>query len=121
MDISIVLFGVIGASSIFLLIPLMLLQYTMHKKILDPTYYNTEHFSAGELAVFSSGFIFYLAKTLVYIRAIALPKTMRVRFKENILTFKDNPFVYLLASFSMLHIVLGALFAVNFIIALIAM
>ncbi|VAW55726.1 hypothetical protein MNBD_GAMMA07-2403 [hydrothermal vent metagenome] len=95
---------------------LLLIQYYIHKKILDPTYYNSNHFSAGELVIFSSGFIFYLYKTLAYVRAIALPKTMRIRFKENILTYKNHPFIYILACFTMLLIAYGGLVIINLII-----
>ncbi|VAW52673.1 hypothetical protein MNBD_GAMMA07-2780 [hydrothermal vent metagenome] len=96
---------------------LMFLQYYIHKKILDPTYYNTDHFSAGELVVFTTGYIFYLVKTLIYVRAITLPKTMRIRFKENILMFKDRPTIYLLAWFTLLLIAYGGLIIINIFIA----
>ena len=96
---------------------LLLIQYYIHKKILDPTYYNTNHFTAGELVIFSSGFFFYLYKTLAYVRAIVLPKTMRKRFEEDILTFKDHPVIYLLACFTMLLIAYGGLVIINFFIA----
>jgi len=95
---------------------LLLVQYYIHKKVLDPTYYNTNHFTAGELVIFSSGFFFYLYKTLAYVRAIALPKTMRIRFEENILAFKDHPVIYLLACFTMLLIAYGGLVIINLII-----
>jgi len=80
---------------------------------------NTNHFSAGELVIFSIGFIFYLVKTILYVRAITLPKTMRIRFKEDIMTFKDISMVYLLAWFTMLLIALGALIVINFFIAMV--
>jgi len=92
---------------------LLLVQYYIHKKILDPTYYNTDHFSSGELVVLTTGFIFYIHKTLIYVRAIALPKTMRKRFKEDVLTYKEHPVIYLLACFTMLLIALGALSVIN--------
>jgi len=99
------------------IIILLLVQYYIHKKILDPTYYNADHFSVGELVILTTGFIFYIHKTLIYVRAIALPKTMRIRFKKDIMTFKDHPIVYLLACFTMLLIILGALSVINFFIA----
>jgi len=118
MDASFILMGVASLVAIFILVPVTLIQYYIHKKILDPTYYNTNHFSAGELVIFSTGFIFYLVKTILYVRAITLPKTMRIRFKEDIMTFKDNSIVYLLAWFTMLLIALGALSVINFFIAM---
>jgi len=101
MDITAITVVIMAIIAIPILIPLLLIQYFIHKKILDPTYFNVNHFSENELVIFSSGFIFYLVKTLAYVRAITLPKTMRIRFK-NILTYKDHPVVYLLACFTVL-------------------
>ncbi len=117
MEASFILIMIASLVAILFLIPLTLIQYYMHKKILDPTYYNSDHFSEGELVVFTSGLIFYVVKTLVYIRAIALPKTMRIRFKKDILTYNEHPLVYLLACFTMLLIILGGLTVFNTIIA----
>ncbi len=112
--ISVIILGI----TVPLTIILLLTQYYVHKKTLDSTYYNTNHFSENELVVFTSGFIFYIVKTLIYVRAIALPKTMRIRFKKDILTFKDHPSVYLLACFTLLLIIVGGIIIANLIIAL---
>ncbi len=115
MDFTAIVLLILGVT-IPLSIILLLVQYYIHKKILDPMHYNTEHFSENELVIFKSGFIFYLVKSLVYVRAIALPKTMRIRFKKDILTFNDHPFVYLLACFTILLIGIGGLGIFNFIV-----
>ncbi len=107
---------VMAVIAIPILLPLLFIQHYIYKKILDPKYFNAKHFSANELVVFTSGLIFYIPKTLVYVRAIALPKTMKVRFKNDVLTFKENPVIYLLACFTMLLITLGALGVMNAII-----
>jgi len=117
-DTSFVLIIVVSLGAIFILVPTLLIQYSIHKNTLDPIYYNTDHFSAGELVILTTGFIFYIHKTLIYVRAITLPKTMRIRFKKDIMTFKDHPIIYLLAWFTMLLIVLGVLGMINFFIAM---
>jgi len=74
---------ILAVITIPILMPLLLLQYYIHKKLLDPTCFNINHFSEGELAFFTSAVIFYISKTLVYVRVIALPSTMRKHFKDH--------------------------------------
>lgn len=116
-DISVILSIALGVT-VPLTVVLLLIQYYMHKKIFDPAYYNAEYFSEGELVVFSAGFVFYLSKTTLYIRAITLPNTMRIRFKENILTFKQRPFIYVLAWVTLLLIAYGGLAIINLLVFL---
>jgi len=113
MDVTAISLIIMAVIAIPVLIPLLLIQHYIYKKIFDFKYFNNMHFSEGELVIFTSGWIFYISKATLYIRAIVFPKTMRVRFKENILIFKDHPVVYLLACFTMLLIVLGALGVIN--------
>ncbi len=106
--------SIIMAGIGILIVPsLLLIQYYIHRKILDPTYYNTNHFSEGELAFYAAGWIFHLSKSILYVRAIVLPKTMRIRFKEDILTFKEHPFVYSLAFFTILLIAYDIIALIN--------
>jgi len=104
MAISII--GIVG------FIPLLVIQYFIHKKILDPVYFNNKHYSEYELSIFSS-FPLFLIKTLGYIKAIVFPKLMRKKFKTNILNPKENPITYLLALITMLVLIVGFFILIN--------
>lgn len=93
-------------------IPLLLVQHFIHKKTLDPIYFNNEYYSDYELEIFTS-FPLLLIKTLGYIKAIVFPKTMRRKFKNNILIPKENPITYLLAWITMLFLIIGGLIMIN--------
>lgn len=93
-------------------IPLLIIQYFIHKKILDPAYFNSKHYSEYELSIFRS-FPLLLIKTLGYIKAIVFPNTMRRKFKNNILIPKENPITYLLAWLTMIILICGALIIIN--------
>ena len=98
--------------SLVIIIPLLLIQHFIYKRILDPTYFNSKYYSAYELAIFGS-FPLFLIKTIGYIKAIVFPKTMRRKFKNNILKPKENPVVFLLAWATMLIIICCALILIN--------
>jgi hypothetical protein len=102
----------ISAIGIVGLIPLLLVQHFIHKKLLDPIYFNKEHYSDYELEIFTS-FPLLLIKTLGYIKAIVFPKTMRRKFESNILTAKENPITYLLAWLTIIILICGALIIIN--------
>lgn len=104
MAISIV--GIVG------FLPLLIIQHFIHKKILDPLYFNAKHYSEYELSIFSS-FPLFLIKTLGYIKAIVFPNSMRRKFKNNILNPKENPITYVLAWITMLILIIGFLILIN--------
>jgi len=110
--ISFILLMVISVIGIVGLIPLLLIQHFIHKKILDPIYFNNKHYSPYELNIFTT-FPLLLVKTLGYIKAIVFPNTMRRKFKKNILTPKTNPITYLLAWLTMIILICGALIIIN--------
>ena len=112
MRISFYLFAILTAAMIFGLIPLLFIQTFIYKKIFDPVYFNNNHFSLNELAMFSS-FPLHFIKTLAYVRAIVLPKTMEKRFNTKILNNKKRPIIYLLALVTMLIIIYGGLAIIN--------
>ncbi len=91
---------------------LLLLQHIIYKKILDPIYFNRNHYSEYELSIFDS-FPLLLIKTLGYIKAIVFPNTMRRKFERNIIDQKKHRFIYFLAWTSMLIIIYGALILIN--------
>ena len=93
-------------------IPLLLIQYFMHKKILDPVYFNSKHYSDYELSIFTS-FPLLLVKTLGYIKAIVFPNTMRRKFENNILIPRENPITYLLAWLTMIILIVGGIIILN--------
>lgn len=109
---SFILLMVISVIGIVGLIPLLLIQYFIHKKVLDPIYFNSKHYSPYELSIFTS-FPLLLIKTLGYIKAIVFPNTMRRKFKNNILIPKENPITYLLAWLTMIILICGALIIIN--------
>ncbi len=93
-------------------IPLLLIQHFIHKKILDPIYFNSKHYSDYELGIFTS-FPLLLIKTIGYIKAIVFPNTMRRKFEKNILSAKNNPVTFLLAWLTMIIIICGGLILIN--------
>lgn len=103
---------VISVIGIVGLIPLLLIQHFIHKKILDPIYFNNKYYSPYELNIFTT-FPLLLVKTLGYIKAIVFPNTMRRKFKKNILTPKKHPITYLLAWITMIILICGALIIIN--------
>ncbi|MCW8987754.1 MAG: hypothetical protein OQK75_08830 [Gammaproteobacteria bacterium] len=115
MRLSFILFSIMAASVIVGLMPLLFIQTFIYKKIFDATYFNNNHFSLNEIAMFNS-FPLYFIKTLAYVRAIVFPKTMRKRFKNNILNIKDHPFIYSLAFLTILILIYGAIVIINFFI-----
>ena len=100
------IFGIIG------LLPLLLIQHFMHKKTLDPVYFNSNYYSAYELQIFTT-FPLLLIKTLGYIKAIVFPQTMRRKFKSNIINSKEKPFIFLLAWLTMIILIICAMILVN--------
>ena len=109
---SFILLMGMSAAVIVGLIPLLLIQSFIYKKVFDPTYLNTNHFSLYEVSIFDS-LPLSLIKTLAYIRAIIFPKTMLKRFKTRILNPKDKPIVYFLALLTILLIVFCSLVLIN--------
>ncbi|MCK4865617.1 MAG: hypothetical protein KAT06_09310 [Gammaproteobacteria bacterium] len=93
-------------------IPLLLIQHFIHKKILDPIYFNSKYYSDYELNIFNS-FPLLLVKTIGYIKAIVSPNTMQRKFEKNILTPKENPITYILAWLTMIIIICGGLMLIN--------
>ena len=93
-------------------VPLLLIQNFIHKKILDPTYFNNKHYSNYELEIFTS-FPLLLVKTLGYIKAIVFPKTMKRKFGNKILIPKENPVTYVLAWITMLFLIAAGLIIIN--------
>lgn len=93
-------------------IPLLLIQHFIHKKTLDPIYFNKEHYSDYELEIFTS-FPLLLVKTLGYVKAIVFPKTMRRKFDNNILVPKKNPITYLLAWVTMMFLIAAGVIIIN--------
>lgn len=109
---SFLLFMGMSVVAIIGFIPLLLIQHFIHKKILDPIYFNSKHYSDYELSIFTS-FPLLLVKTLGYIKAIVFPNTMRRKFENNILTPKENPITYILAWLTMIIIICGGLMLIN--------
>lgn len=93
MRLSFSLFAIMAASVVVGLIPLLFIQTFIYKKLFDPSYFNKNHYSDYELSIFNS-FPLFLIKTLGYIKAITFPKTMRMKFEENILNAKEKPLIY---------------------------
>lgn len=109
---SFILIMAMSAIAIVVFIPLLLIQHFIHKKILDPIYFNSKHYSSYELQIFTS-FPLLLVKTIGYIKAIVFPNTMRRKFKNNILNSKDRPTVYFLALLTILILIFGSLVIIN--------
>ena len=109
--ISTILFLAMGASVVTLL-PMLFIQHIIHKKILDPTYFNSKHYSSYELAIFDSFPLFFI-KTIGYVKAIVFPGSMRRKFKEDILNSKEHPVIYLIALLTMLIIIFCGLVLIN--------
>ena len=104
--VAISIIGIVG------FLPLLVIQHFIHKKILDPVYFNNKHYSEYELNIFSTFPLFFI-KTLGYIKAIVFPKTMRKKFQTNILNPKENPITYLLAWVTMLILIAGFFILIN--------
>lgn len=111
-QITFILIMSMAAITIVALVPLLFFQTLIYKKILDPIYFNSNHFNEYELNIFDS-FPLCFMKTLAYVRAIVFPKTMRKRFNNTILTARDNPFLYLLALLTMLVIIICGVILIN--------
>jgi len=94
--ISFILFMGMSLGIILGFLPLLIIQSFIFKKILDPAYLNTNHFSLYEVSIFDS-LPLSLIKTLAYIRAIVFPSTMKKRFQKKILIAKEKPVIYSLA------------------------
>jgi len=109
---SFILIMAMSAIAIVVFIPLLLIQHFIHKKIFDPIYFNSKHYSSYELQIFTS-FPLFLVKTIGYIKAIVFPNTMRRKFKNNILNSKDRPIVYFLALLTILILIFGSLVIIN--------
>lgn len=109
---SFILLMGMAITTIVALFPLLIIQTLIYKKILDPSYFNKNHFNDYELNVFNS-FPLSLMKTLAYVRAIVFPKTMKKRFNTNILTARDNPIVYLIALLTMVVIIACCIILIN--------
>lgn len=112
MRISFSLFAILSAAIIFGLIPLLFIQTFIYKKIFDPAYFNNNHYSDYELSIFNS-FPLFLIKTLGYIKAITFPKTMRMKFKTNILNAQEKPVIYFLAWITMFIIIYSGVVLIN--------
>ncbi len=93
-------------------LPLLIIQYFIYKKIFDPIYYNSKHYTAYELSIFNS-FPLYFIKTIGYIKAIVFPGTMRRKFQKNILIPKDMPVIYTLACTTILILIFAAAVLIN--------
>jgi len=115
MRLSFILFSIMAVSVVVGLIPLLFIQTSIYKKLFDATYFNSNHFSLSELAMLNS-FPLHFIKTLTYVRAIVFPRTMKKRFKENILQIKDNPVTYSLALLTILILIYGTIVTINFFI-----
>ena len=113
MRLSFILMAIMSVSVIVGLIPLLIIQTFIYKKIFDSTYFNGNHFSINELAMFNS-FPLYFIKTLAYVRAIVLPKTMSKRFKSKILKPKEKPLIYFLAWVTIFILIFGSVAIINF-------
>ena len=102
--------GIIG------FIPLLFIQHIIYKRIFDPIYFNTKHYSAYELEIFKT-FPLFFVKTIGYIKAIVFPNTMRRKFKESILKPGDNPIVYTLALITIIILIISAIIILNTVVA----
>lgn len=87
LDVSTILAIIMCAIAILILPLITFIQYYIHKKLLDPKYFNINYFSEEELAIFATISVFSISKPLVYVRAIILPSTMRKRFYNPILLY----------------------------------
>ena len=110
--ISFILSMGMAVTAIVGLIPLLFMQHFIFKKVLDPTYFNSKHYSAYELSIFDS-FPLFLIKTIGYIKAIIFPSTMRRKFEKNILIPKEHPMIYLLAWLTILILFISSLIIIN--------
>lgn len=111
-QLSFILLMIIVAIGLVGLIPLLLIQHFLHKRKLDPIYFNSKHYSNYELQIFAS-FPLLLVKTIGYIKAIVLPNTMRRKFKVNIINSKDEPVIFFLAWLTMMLIIFCAIVLLN--------
>jgi len=114
--ISFILLMAISILAIVGFIPLLLIQHFIHKKVLDPFYFNNKYYSSYELEIFSA-FPLLLIKTLGYIKAIAFPNTMRRKFKKNIINARENPVIFFLAWLTMIFIICGSIILINTVIS----
>ena len=111
-QISFILLMTLVAIGLVGLIPLLLIQHFLHKTKLDPTYFNSKHYSNYELQIFTS-FPLLLVKTIGYIKAIVFPYTMRNKFKENIINSRDEPVIFFLAWLTMILIIYCVIVLIN--------
>ena len=105
---SFILIMAMSAMAIIGLAPLLFIQSFIYKRIFDSTYFNNNHFSLEELAMYGS-FPLYFIKTLAYVRAMVFPNTMKKRFKTRILNPKEKPIIYLLSLVTILIIIFGSI------------
>lgn len=110
--ISFILLMAMSILAIVGFIPLLLIQHFIHKKILDPIFFNSKYYSSYELEIFTS-FPLLLVKTIGYIKAIVFPSTMRRKFESNILVPKNHPATFILAWITMIFLILGGLIIIN--------
>jgi len=113
--ISTILFVILAVACFAGLIPLLFIQHFIYKKVLDPVYFNDQHYSTYELSIFDS-FPLFLIKTIGYIKAIVFPNTMRRKFKDNILNSKEHPVIYFLACLTIFILAYGGIVLVNTVI-----
>ncbi len=109
---SFILLMSISAIGIVVLIPLLYIQHLIHRKTLDPIYFNKKYYSDYELHIFKT-FPLLLVKTLGYIKAITFPKAMRRKFKHNIIKPEDNILIATLAWLTILILIIGGLVLIN--------
>jgi len=93
-------------------IPLLFIQHFIFKKVFDPIYFNSKHYTSYELSIFNS-FPLFLIKTIGYIKAIVFPAAMRKKFEHNILNPKEQPIIYILACTTITMLAFSAIVLVN--------
>ncbi len=111
-NISFILIMLMVGAIFVIFIPLLFVQHFLHKKLLDPVYFNSHYYSQYELEIFNT-FPLMFIKTLGYIKAIALPSKMRRKFVEDILNRRDHPAIYSLAILTLLILLLCTLIIIN--------
>ena len=109
---SFILIMLMAVAIFVVFIPLLVVQHFLHKKLLDPVYFNSQYYSQYELEIFNS-FPLMFIKTLGYIKAIALPSKMRRKFENDILSRRDHPAIYSLAILTLIILFLCALIIIN--------
>jgi len=116
LEYSFILILAMSGASLLLLLPLIIIQNFVHRKYLDPIYFNTEHFNEYELMSFTSLPLSAL-KVLAYARAIVFPGTMKKRFPSKILSPSKNPAIYALALITIVLLIFCSAVLVNTLIS----